>query len=324
MKTTFTFLVLLLLISPVSAQTEDVNNFIDDILLIAGRFSDPAADGVGYQASAGWFSSGSSLEKWDFRVSVHGNGLLLPSKKKSFGISNSELKLLEIEGAENAEIPTAFGGASAEIFTGNINFMGQDIPVSFDAIDGIGRDYVPHAFVQAAVGVSAGTEITVRAMPSVTIDGVTASTYGIGVKHNLSQYFNRYYEDGVQVALAAAYSKLVVEYEFDPQGAEGIVMLDQIDVDANLFMAEFLASKRWNNFELFGAAGIMSSNFDYTFGGTGEYVGEVNNQVDQLEDSLFQFKGDVGFNLFYKQLRFTTIGTVGEFFNLNLGLGFSI
>ena len=41
---------------------------------------------------------------------------------------------------------------------------------------------VPHAFVQAAVGLPYGTEVTVRAMPEVTIDGVKASTYGIGIK----------------------------------------------------------------------------------------------------------------------------------------------
>ncbi|WP_029037176.1 DUF6588 family protein [Salinimicrobium xinjiangense] len=310
---------------PASAQSEDVDKFINDILLVAGEFSAPAADGVGYQASAGWFSSASALEKWDFRFSVHGNALLIPSKRKTFYLSNSQLQLLQIQGAENVNLPTAFGGASSIMLSGNVNFMGQNIPVNFDAIDGIGRDYIPHAFIQVAVGVSAGTEITVRAMPEVTIDGVTASTYGLGVKHNLSQYFNPYnFERSLQLAFGVAYSKLDVAYQFEPQGAEGIVLLDQINVDADLFMGELIASKKMNFFEPFAAVGVMNSNFNYIFGGTGEYLGIVNNQVDKLEDSNFQFKGDLGFNLHYGPFRLSAMATVGEFFNANLGLHFKI
>lgn len=322
------FLYVLLVFSlatPASAQSDDVNRFIDDILIIAGEFSAPAADGAGIQASAGWFSSASALEKWDFRFSVHGNALMVPSKRKSFGLSNSDLQLLRIEGSENANLPTAFGGVSDIVLSGNINFLGQDIPVDFDAIDGIGRDYIPHAFAQIAVGVSVGTEITVRAMPKITIDGVTASTYGLGVKHNLSQYFNPYnFEKSFQLALGAAYSKLNVEYDFEPQGAQGIVLLDQISVDADLFMAELIASRNWGFFEPFGALGIMNSSFNYNFGGTGDYLSEVNTQMDKLEDSEVQFKGDLGFNLHFGRFRLSAMATLGEFFNGNLGLHFRI
>lgn len=310
---------------PSSAQSEDVNKFINDILFIAGEFSAPAADGAGIQASAGWFSSASVLEKWGFRASVHGNALMVPSKRKSFHLNNSDLQLLQIEGSENADLPTAFGGVSDINLSGNINFMGRNIPVDFDAIDGIGRDYIPHAFAQVTVGVSAGTEITVRAMPKVTIDGVAASTYGLGIKHSLSQYFNPYnFERSFQLALGAAYSKLNVQYQFEPQGAQGIVLLDQINVDADLLMVELIASKKWGILEPFGAVGIMNSSFDYTFGGTGDYLSEVNTEVNKLEDSKIQFKGDLGFNVHLGRFRVSAMGSLGDFFNANLGLHFRI
>lgn len=321
MKKIFFTILLICTASTVSAQSEDVDKFINDILLIAGEFSAPAADGAGIQAGAGWFSSAASLEKWDFRVSLHGNALLVPSKRKSFDLRNSDLQLLKIQGAETASLPTAFGDVSNVKLFGNINFMGEDIPVEFNAIDGIGRDYIPHAFAQVSVGVAAGTEVTLRAMPKVTIDGVAASTYGIGLKHNLSRYFNPYdFENSFQVAVGAAYSKLNVDYKFLPQGAEGIVLLDKINVDADLLMAELIASNSWGNFEPFVALGIMNSNFDYTFGGSGNYLTEVNTQVNKLEDSNFQFKGDVGFNLHFGNFRLSAMGTVGEFLNANIGL----
>ena len=321
-KKFYSFLFLFLPIS-IIAQTDD-KLFIADMLTIAENFSQPAANAAGYQASAGWFSSASTLEKWDFRVSLHGNALFVPSDKKTFSLSNANLKLLEIEGAESAELPTAFGGKTEFRFVGNINYLGQDIPVDFNAIDGIGRDYVPHAFLQAAVGVSAGTEITVRAMPQITIDGVTASTYGVGVKHNLSQYFGYNYAEDFQLALGVSYSMLNVQYEYEPVEVEGLLVLDMITVDANLFMAEVIGSKRWNSFELFGAAGAMTSAFKYEMGGNGILLPQVNTEVDRIEDSTAQFKGDVGFNFYYDRFRFSAMGTFGEFFNANLGLHVSI
>ncbi|MDX1753434.1 MAG: DUF6588 family protein [Salinimicrobium sediminis] len=298
----------------------DVADFIDDMLVLGGNFSEPAAKGAAYQAGAGWFSSATALEKWDLRISIHGNALFVPSDEKKFSLSNSDLKILQMDQSETAMLPTAFGGKSSVNLSGEIYFNGELLAEpSFPSMEGIDRGYVPHAFVQAAIGVSAGTEITVRAMPEVTIDDVTASTYGIGVKHNLSRYFANNYPEDFQLALGASYSKLIVGYEFEPKGAEGLVLLDEIDVDANLFMAEVIGSKQWGMFEIFAAAGAMNSDFSYTFGGTGE-VGLVNAKVDSLEDSNLQFKGDLGFNLHFDRFRLSATGTVGEFFNANLGL----
>lgn len=322
MKRFYSFLFLFLPISLIAQSDDEL--FISDMLTIAENFSQPAADAAGYQASAGWFSSAVTLEKWDFRVSLHGNALFVPSDKKTFSLSNASLQLLEIEGNESAELPTAFGGKTDYRFIGNINYLGQDIPVDFNAIDGIGRDFVPHAFLQVAVGVSAGTEVTVRAMPQVAIDGVTASTYGLGVKHNLSQYFGYNYPEDFQLALGVSYSKLNVEYEYDPVEVEGLLVLDMITVDANLFMAEVIGSKRWSFFEVFAAAGAMNSDFQYEMGGNGILLPQVNAEVDRIEDSKMQFKGDVGFNLYFGRFRVSSMMTAGEFFNANLGLHVSI
>lgn len=311
------------------AQESDIDLFVNDMLTIAGNFAQPAADGAAYQASAGWFSSAKALEKWDVRFSVHGNALFVPSSKKSFTLSNGQLTLLEIEGASNAKLPTAFGSTTEEFFTGNIvaEFNGQQIErnVRFKAFDGIEKDVVPHAFVQAAIGLPYGTEVTVRAMPEVTIDDVQASTYGIGVKHNFSQYsrFNDPEED-FQFAAGLSYSKFSVKYAYEPIEVEEIVTMDLIDVDANLFMAEAIASKLYGNFEVFGALGATSSQFNYIMGGSGQYLEDVNTALESLSDTKVQFKGDIGFNLYFNRFRVSAMATAGKFFNANLGLHFRI
>lgn len=324
MKTRFILPLLLLIFSTSAIAQNDVDNFIDDMLIIAGNFSEPAVEGAAYQAAAGWWSSAATLEAWEVRLSLHGNMLFIPEEKKTFELSNSDLALLEFVEGTSADLPTAFGGNTTMVFRGEISVLGTSQEFTFDAIDGIDRSTVPHAFLQATIGLPRGTELTLRAMPSVTINDVTASNYGVGLKHNFNQYFRFNDPGSVQFSAGLAYSKLNVEYEFEPKGAPGIVMLDIINVDADLFLLEGMASKRWEILEVFGAVGVMNSKFNYTMGGSGAFLGEVNNQLDSLEGSQTQFKGDIGINLHWDRFRLSTIATVGDFFNANLGLHVSI
>ncbi|UZH54374.1 hypothetical protein JRG66_10280 [Salinimicrobium tongyeongense] len=331
MKKLFYLSLVFLLPSGLVAQTGDNSQlFINDMLVLAKNFAQPAADGASYQASAGWFSSATALEKWDLRIAVHGNALFVPNDKKSFNLSNSDLELLEMEGVTSASFPTAFGASTSDYFVGDVTFENPltggvlTESVRFKGIDGINRDYVPHAFVQASVGVSAGTEITVRAMPEVAIDGVTASTYGIGAKHSLSQYFNNVYPEDFQLAFGAAYSVLNVDYEFEPISVQNFLTMNHIVVDANLFLAEIIGSKRWSYFEVFAAAGIMNSSFDYEMGGDGIALPRVNEELGEIEGGQTQFKGDLGLNLYFSRFRLNAMLSAGDFFNANIGLAVGI
>ena len=89
-------------------------------------------------------------------------------------------------------------------------------------------------------------------------------------------------------------------------------------------MAEIIGSKRWGFFEIFAAGGVMNSNFDYEMGGEGIALPRVNAELRGIEGDQTQFKGDVGFNIHYERFRLSAMGTVGEFFNANLGLHVSI
>lgn len=309
----------------INAQ-ENSDLFIEDMLTLADRFAKPAAEGAAYQASAGWFSSAVSLEKWDFRISLHGNALFVPEEKKTFPLSNTDFRLLEIENGQNAQLPTAFGATTTTYFTGEINFVNpvsgemESREVRFKGFDGVERDYIPHAFVQVAVGLPSGTELTVRGMPQVTIDDVTASTFGLGLKHNLSQYFRNYTSEGFQFGVAGAYSKFNVEYGFEAIAVEDLVLMNLIEVDAHLWMLEVIASRQWGAFELFGAVGAASSSFDYNMGGGGPALVTVNSELEELGGVEAHFKSDLGFNVHLGRFRVSAMATAGKFFNANLGL----
>ncbi|MCH4824057.1 hypothetical protein ML462_12830 [Gramella lutea] len=328
---------ILLCTNSLMAQDEpsDLDLFVNDMLFLADGFASPASESAAYQATAGWFTSARALEKWKVDVSLHGNAIFVPSSKKEFTLNNNDFRILQIVGDDRALVPTAFGASTDIQFEGQRNIVieeqddlplvppGTEIPISsFDAIDGIDKGALVYPFAQVSVGLPYGTEIGVRALPSMEIDGSEFSTYGVGIKHNFNQYFRFDDEENLQVAAILSYNIFDVKYEFDPISIEQVVQLDLIDVSANVWMAEILASKKYENFEIFGALGVAQSDFAYEFGGSGIALSRLNTEMTRLNDKEAQFKGDIGFNLYFNRFKVSTMATAGKFVNVNLGLHF--
>lgn len=302
----------------------DVDLFVEDMLFLADGFASPASESAAYQGTAGWFTSAAALEKWKVDVSVHGNALFVPSSKKQFTVNNNDFKILRLMGnASGAEIPTAFGADSDVQFEGELDYLGQTLEITnFQAIEGIDKGALVYPFVQVSVGLPLEFELGVRALPELEVDGSKFSTYGVALKHNFSQYFRFNEPDDLQLAGIISYNLFDVKYEFTPISVEQIVNLNLIDVNANVFMAEFMASKKYGNFEIFGALGLVQSDFKYEFDGSGVGLGLINSELTALEDSEAQFKGDIGFNLLFDRFKISTMATAGNFFNINMGLHF--
>lgn len=71
-----------------TAQNNQLTLLENDLIKVAENFAAPGAEGAALQASAGWFTSASTLDKWKFEVSIHGNALFVPSgKQKNYPIT---------------------------------------------------------------------------------------------------------------------------------------------------------------------------------------------------------------------------------------------
>ncbi len=314
----FSILFLLLAITKVSAQNEQ-GQLVRDVLLIADEFAKPAASAAAYQANSGWFTSAVALEKWQFEVSVNGNAMFVPKSQQTYTVSNARFQVLNIKDRSSAVVPTAFGKKGDVVYEGEV--FGQEF--EFDAFEGIDKEVVIHPFIQLAIGLPYELEFAFRYAPELTIDDVAVSTIGFGLKHNLNQYFKYSREDDFQFAVSGAYNFFDVSYAFQPVDIS-IAELDVIDVDANLWMAKAIGSRRYGNFEVFGALGATNSNYDYIMGGSGSGLELINSSLKALGDTETQFKGDIGFNVYADWFKFSTMVTAGKFFNLNMGVHFRI
>lgn len=327
----FRFSLLFILFSPfISSAQNDVELFVNDMLLIADEFATPAAEGAAYLSGAGWFSSAEDLELWELEVSVLANFLFVPEKKKTNSVASANYRTFDIQGAQTANIPTAFGTATEVVFEGEI--LGEQF--EFDAIDGVNKNFLAHPFLQASIGLPYGTDLTVRILPETTIDEVAFSTYGVGLKHNFNQYFLNPQPNDFQFAALVAYSKYDVHYAFVPLLIEYEILneqrvaleMDQIEVDADLFLFQVLTSKLFFNsgWEVFGALGVSSSTIGYVAGGGGDFLGQMNSALGTLDENNFEFKGDLGFNYQVANFKLSSMISAGKFVNFNLGLHLSI
>jgi len=302
----------------------DQDLLIGDMLLIADNFAAPGAEAAAIQSSAGWFSSAKDLGKWKVEISLHGNAVFIPGSKQTKLASNADFSVLNIRGSSNSLLPTVFGGDTDDVFEGE--FLGQEF--EFNAIDGLNKKVIIHPFPQVTVGLPYGTEVALRFVPSVTIDNVGVSTYGIGLKHNFAQYFKFSRPDDFQVAAVITYSNINIDYEYAPIqiSASGfsVLELNSIDVEADLWLLQALVSKLYDNFEVFGAMGVTSSNFDYSMGGGGDLLPELNKNLGTLEGDDVKFKADLGFNYYIGNFKISSAFTAGSFFNANLGLHYKI
>ena len=305
----------------VFAQADQQTQLINDMLLVADNFAAPGAEGAALQSSAGWFSSASTLNKWKFEVSLHGNGLFIPSGKKNQLSSNRDFSILRFRGSDNALLPTVYGGDTDAVFEGTV--FGQQF--SFDAIDGLDKGMLIHPYPQVTVGLPYGTELAVRYLPSVIVNDVGFSTYGAGVKHNFSQYLERRFDpEDFQFAAAATYSNFKVDYAFTQLSIPSLMDLNRIDVDADLWLFQVLGSKLYDSFEVFGGLGVTLSQFEYKMGGTGVALPLLNQELQGLHGNSTKFKGDIGFNYYFNNFKISSMFTASNFFNANIGLHYRI
>ena len=303
------------------AQADQQTQLINDMLLVADNFAAPGAEGAALQSSAGWFSSASTLDKWKFEVSIHGNGLFVPSGKKNQLSSNRDFSILRFRGSDNALLPTVYGGDTDAVFEGSV--FGQQF--SFNAIEGLDKGMLIHPYPQVTVGLPYGTELAVRYLPSVVVNDVGFSTYGAGVKHNFSQYLERRFDpEDFQFAVAATYSNFKVDYAFSQLSIPSLMELNRIDVDADLWLFQVLGSKLYDSFEVFGGLGVTLSQFEYKMGGTGVALPLLNQELQGLHGNSTKFKGDIGFNYYFNNFKISSMFTASNFFNANIGLHYTI
>jgi hypothetical protein len=300
----------------------DVENVLTDILFILDGFNNPATEASVMQTGAGWFHTAKSLDKFKTTVSLGISGLPFPANKKSFTVRNSDFINLDIRDGDQASIPTTLGGRGRTFFDFNIDGATYE----FQAFSGLNSDFFALPYVQGQIGLWQETEVTLRIVPEVTIGKSSYAVYGIGLKHNLSQYLFKE-KRNVEIALYTNYNLTDLNLKYDEpldlepsDGGAALAIIDGSLIDFHSINAGIVASKNVDKWTFSSALNYNTSWVDYSL--TGErsiFFDLFNNVLTTLSETEHSFKVDLGaaYQLAPKWNLNTQL-SAGQFFNLNI------
>ena len=211
-------LIILGLLFSISVKSQEFEYLLlasDDASLLMKNYMSPVMEGMQSSMNNGWYHTAKTHKKLGFDITILANAAMVPTSSQSFQFNAADYQYLSIESGSST-INTVMGGE-------NDTEIGIRIPeannfkiASFRMPDGIKDDVplntVPSPMVQASVGLFFDTDVTVRYMPEIKTDEVEGNLIGLGLKHNLMQYFGPLDKLPLNVSLFGGFTKMDAKY----------------------------------------------------------------------------------------------------------------
>ena len=230
----------------------------DDSKKIFKRYMNPLMKGAIYSSNSGWYNTAKVHSKLGVDLSFRLNTTFVPSSEQTFSISD-----LENITSNAKNLPTIIGENRQEnlLITIPADGLLPELKTTVKAPKGIKSKLplggVPAPVLQLGVGIPFDTEIIIRYSPEYHRKGIDMSLKGLGIKHNLLQYFGPIDKFPLNVSAFASFSKMEIDY--DIQSFSSIKGSGQV--------AEFSLNNY--NLLLLASLDVLVVNFYCGFGLTG-------------------------------------------------------
>ena len=175
----------------------------------------PWTNAFGAGLNGSWYNTAKPHKLGGFDITTAINLGFVPSSAETFELSSLELSsnispstgtVSTIAGPEGGSVP--------------MTYSAEGIPLaSFNTPPGTNWKTIPVPTAQVGIGLPFGTEIKVRFIPKINIQGGDISLWGVGLMHNITQYIPGIKLMPFDVSLFAGYTKLKgnVPLELEPQ-----------------------------------------------------------------------------------------------------------
>lgn len=309
-----------------SAQLfDDLNDILAattaDAQKLADAYVAPLGQSLTYSLNGGWASSAKTHKKLGFDLTIGAVSSSISDTSKTMNIA--ELGLTDLS-SSSTTANTIFGPSDSTTFTYALP-AGQSQSVKLPG--GIEKDLImnsiPMPYVQAGVGLVFDTDLIVRYTPKIDNQGAEFGLFGIGVKHNLMQYFGVIDKLPLNVSALASYSKMTIDYQLSSANPDQIV-----SYDVNTFLVQALASIDFPIVSVMGGLGYGSGNAAFNMLGSYD-IPLANATKKTLKDPLSSentYSGThamVGVRANLLFLKIFANYTLQEFNTLNAGISFN-
>ncbi|MGY5355074.1 DUF6588 family protein [Wenyingzhuangia sp. IMCC45467] len=325
-----------------TAKAQEIEQFLvlgEDAGTLMQSYLQPAFEGTIYNLNSGWYRTAKPHRLLGFDVTLNATLSAVPSNRKKFTFDVNDYNNVRLEsGASQAELPTAFGGSSNEVL---IVSKDVDTPLGpqtaefeMDALNGIGDeigfDQVPAAMIQAGIGLPFKTDVTFRFLPKVGSDSFKTNLFGVGVKHNILQYFPIAKRIPlVDISVFGGYTKLSSEYIPGEN--------QSIDMEVNSLTGQLLGSVDLKIVNFFVGLGYSTGKsslvvngeyeFQYRDPNTGLPLGEPQKideaDLPNIKNDVNSFMTTAGMSINLAFFKIYGSYTLQEYNAINAGVAFS-
>lgn len=334
----FSILTLSLSVTSVNAQLFDgIENILltstEDARILAEGYTAPIGKTLTYALNSGWATSAKTHKKLGFGLTIGGAAPFVPNVDQVF--MPTGLTSLSVP---SGSLSTVFGeGGDQELnFSFSESVLGNEIEyegkLSFPGglKDELPLGTVPAPIVQASVGVVFDTDLLVRFIPTMEMQGSTFSLTGFGLKHNIMQYFGPLDKLPLNVSVLAAISKASFEYDLSDSTFGGNSTNRKMTFKADTFTIQALASIDLPIISAFAGLGYnagdsqfnVSGDYSIDYGITGIGPRILKDPISIASDAS-GVMGIVGARLNLLFLKIFANYTIQEYNTLTAGISFN-
>jgi len=315
-----------------SAAQQDAEKLVTE-------FTNPLFKGVMYATNAGWYNSAKTLKPYKFELKINTSAAFVPKKYETFFFDENSYNYLKLDYGPD-ELPTIMGGdATSHLIVALPGSNSETEIYEFDAPDGIKDalplNIIPAPSLQLSMGFLLNSEVQLRYIPNLEKDGGYINLLGVGLKHNISQYFskdkknnNKKDEDKIfNLSVQVMYQNIGSGY--DDSGDKGIKL------NINSFSYQAIASLDYKLLSFYSAVGYTNAtttldvlgDYDYTYTVKDSNGNVIGTNTITITDPLSMDYNTNGMNATFGVklnlmfLRFFADYTIQEFPVINAGIG---
>jgi hypothetical protein len=354
MRKHYYFLAVAFLVSSVSAvNAQDsfsglIKSSPADATKLLNAYALPMFRGLGISQNSGWTNTAKTKKTLKFDVRITASASFISTNDKTFDVTKIGLSNHVRPADASQTIAPTFGGRKNDGPLMNIyDDNGQKVS-SFNTPAGV-LSVIPAPQVQVTVGLIQNTDITIRAIPKVSVgsDVGSVSMIGVGLKHDIMRDIAGKTADDLipfDLSVALGYSHLNLNKTLSVNPDNGAQPKDShqstdfsnqhIEGNFNSFMGEVIISKKLLVFTPFLAVGYNTThagvaalgNYPVTTGGTllNNTYTTFTNPVSISESVVSGARADIGFQLDLGFFRFYASGSLAQYKSVNAGIGFGI
>ena len=311
---------------------------------LAKNYVNPFVKGFMYDLNSGWYTTAKTHKKFGFDITINPSMSYVSDSDQFFAFNPEEYQYLSLPNGET-RIPTLMSESDYETLVRvSIPYEGGFQKVAeFNMPKGIAGDLpfnaVPLPMAQVGVGLFANTDVKLRFVPNINVaDDFNFNLFGLGLQHDLTQYFN-IEKLPLNFSVLAAFTNMKSTYDIRNNSTFENVEVNngKGEFEANAWTIQGIGSLDFKFITLYGAIGYNQAKTSAKMKGeyilTYDLVDVVGSPIATIEEILYdpvsqEFKvsgmrGTIGTRLNLGFFKIFADYTFQEYNTLTAGVAFS-